>query len=106
MSFQCFQLPPRMPCKPIYNLHCLAGGSPPCSFAASNVPRSGEACNSQQESGIPFYKCGFKKAYHEHGRVAHLSFSAHIIAQIIRYCKSGFCYSSSSSSKRDSLNFS
>ena len=61
---------PRMPCKPIYNLHSRQVGR---LLAASLLPTSrkiGEACNSQQESGIPYYKCGFKKTYHEHGRVA------------------------------------
>jgi len=63
---------PAVPCKPIYNLHLVAGGSPPSGFSASNFQTAScaarEACNSREEIGIPYYKCGFKKAYHEQSR--------------------------------------
>ena len=48
-----------MPCRPGYNLHKRAGGSPKFCFIASNIRQSREACNPQIQVGIPYERCGF-----------------------------------------------
>lgn len=49
-----------MPCRPNYNLHIKAGGSPKLCFTASNFrDEAREACNPQIQIGIPYKRCGF-----------------------------------------------
>lgn len=60
-----------MPCKPRYNLHEWQVGRLISGLLLPTSTRRKHAGGLQfaEKSGVPYKRCGFKRAYHEQSRV-------------------------------------